>query len=386
MIYLLLLLLIVYFVSVYDLKRNFSFSYKRRSFVFLGIFITLVAGLRFYVGADTANYVNDFKNNIPTLSSLNLMTFSYSRYRPGFLFLASFAKTIWPNFLLLQLIVACISNFLIFRFIWKRTSYPFICVLFYFILNFIEFNFEVMREVVAIAFALTALEYYEGRKYIKALILCIFANLMHASAIIIIAYPFASKIRYSRKLVIITAILAFSVISLYKILPDFSVYVDLLFGYGSYGERYLSREVNQDYNINYYLFLFTKYCFIPLMLLAIVKHKYKYAGFVSIWIVLGILSLYSYAFYRFNNYFSPFIWLLYAEGIRTICAKFFTIKRGILILATTSFLYIYQRGILSIDEYHGGYPIYERYFPYEMVGLNRDYVSNYSKYIVRQGD
>lgn len=380
-----MLLIIVFLVSKFDFKRNVLPIHKKKSFIFLGVLITLIAGFRFYVGADTANYVNDFKN-IPIIDTFNLSTYEFSRFRPGFLLLASLSKTIWPNFLLFQLIVASISNYLILRFIWKRTSFPFICILFYFILNYIEFNFEIMREIVAVSFALTALDYYENRKYIKAIILYVLANLMHASALIVLLYIFIVKIRYSKKLMLIIGVTAISAISLYKILPDFSLYADMFLGYGSYGDKYLNRELNQDYNIYFYLFHFTKYCFLPIIMLSIVKGKYKYVGFVSIWIILGILSIYSYAFYRFNNYFSPFIWLLYAEGIRTICLRYTNMKRSLIFLFMIFTLYIYQRGLLSIDEYHGGYPIYERYFPYEMVGLEHNYNLHISDYFSRRGD
>ena len=53
-------------------------------------------------------------------------------------------------------------------------------------------------------------------------------------------------------------------------------------------------------------------------------------------------------------------------------------------MTITVFLYIYQRTLLSIDDYHGGYRIYERYFPYDMVGPNQDYNHDQSQYIIRR--
>lgn len=70
MIYLLVFLCSLYFVSLYE-NNGYCFVKNKYSnvYILIGAFIALMAGLRFFVGADTANYVNDFKT-IPTLDLL----------------------------------------------------------------------------------------------------------------------------------------------------------------------------------------------------------------------------------------------------------------------------------------------------------------------------
>lgn len=162
--------------------------------------------------------------------------------------------------------------------------------------------------------------------------------------------------------------LVFSVaeISIYQIIPDISMYADLVFGYGEYGEKYLERVINTDYNLNYYIFHFTKFLILPLSALWVLKDKGKYTGFVLVWVLLGLLSIFSYAFYRFTNYFSPFMWILYSESIICICRRLKPLRFGVMISAVIILLFFYQRGLLSMN---GNNFLYERYFLMKWLAL-----------------
>lgn len=383
MIYLLVLIITFYLANKYFILDNGNTSIGKKQYLWLCILVALIAGLRFYVGADTANYVEDFKH-IPTLDRLNIASFSYSRYRPGYIVLTSVCKSIWNNFLLLQLVVACFSNLVIFNFVWKRSTSPFLTILFYFILNYIEFNFEIMREVTAVSFALLAVDFFEKKKYLYACVWVVIANLMHASAIVVMLYPLLSFIKYSKKTILISSVLALSIFSLYQIIPDISIYADLFFGYGDYGERYLSRDISQEYNWHAYVMYFLRYFILPIIAIVFAKNRFKYPGFVVVWMLFGLLSITSYAFYRFNNYLVPFVWILYSEAFVVITKKIGINKGLMMICAMVTFFYIYQRTLFSIDDYHGGYHIYERYFPYDMVSPDQDYNYSQSQYIIRR--
>lgn len=383
MIYLLVFLCSLYFVSLYE-NNGCCFVKNKCSnvYILIGAFIALMAGLRFFVGADTANYVNDFKT-IPTLDLLTKKSFDYSRYRPGYLLLTSLCKTICDNFVLLQMCVALFSNYIILKFVWKKCNSPLLALLIYFITNYLEFNFEIMREVMAVSFSLLYFSSLEKKRFFLAFVYFILANMMHASAIMIILFPFLFKIKFSRKLVWIVLVFSVAEISIYQIIPDISMYADLVFGYGEYGEKYLERVINTDYNLNYYIFHFTKFLILPLSALWVLKDKGKYTGFVLVWVLLGLLSIFSYAFYRFTNYFSPFMWILYSESIICICRRLKPLRFGVMISAVIILLFFYQRGLLSMN---GNNFLYERYFPYEMVGFDNNYNTNQSKYLIRRGN
>ena len=241
-----------------------------------------------------------------------------------------------------------------------------------------------MREVTAVSSALLAVDLFEKKKYIHACVWVVIANLMHASAIVVVLFPILSFIKYSKTTILISVILAFSIFSIYQIIPDLSYYADLIFGYGDYGDRYLNRDISQAYNYNFYIMHFLRYFIIPILALIITKDNFRYTGYIVTWMMFGLLSITSYAFYRFNNYFSPFVWILYAEAIGIIVKKLKVNKVLMMAMTITVFLYIYQRTLLSIDDYHGGYRIYERYFPYDMVGPNQDYNHDQSQYIIRR--
>ncbi len=379
MIYIIILLITLFLACKYFSIENVSSTIWKRHYLWLGVLVTLLAGLRFYVGADTANYVDDFKL-FPTLDKLSISDFSYSRYRPGYILLASACKSIWNNFLLLQLCVACFSNLVILKFIKDRTSSPFVVMLFYFLLNYIEFNFEIMREVTAVSFALISLGCFEKKKYFTAIICIILANLMHVSAFVALLYPLLLHVKYSKFNFFLTVCLSISIVGIYQIVPDLSLYADLIFGYGDYGARYLNKEINQEYNLNFYIFHFTKYFLIPVMALLVTKQNTKYVGFVLAWMLFGILSIVSYAFHRFDNYFSPFIWLLYADAIVAIFKKYRIQKVLLLSFAIVVTITFYQYSLLPIGDHR---EIYGRYFPYDMVGVNKNYNHNKSQYQIR---
>ena len=391
MIYLVILLFVTFLALSYDftirIKRGLNVSNRqyKYSFVIVGLLISLIAGLRFYVGADTANYVNDYKG-MPSFGTFEQYSYAFSRYRPGYVLLVAFSKSIWNNFVFLQLIVAFFANTVLLLFVWRETKFRFVALLMYLILNYIEYNFEIMREVMAVSCVLVGYMKYEKKKKWQAFIWFIMANLMHASAIVAALFPFLNKIKFSTRSLILAIFICASITSVYQLVPDFSLYVDLVFGYGDYAEKYLSREINQDYNIHFYFFHYLKYLIIPALALWITKGRYKYTGFVYMWMLWGVMSIFSYSFYRFNNYFSPFYWLLLANTIIIISEKKI-ISKMVLVLGSVIFLlYMYQRTLLSVDDYHGGYKIYERYIPYEMVGFDHDYNTDKSLYPCRRGN
>ena len=111
MIYLIVLFLLIILSLRYDIQgktKNFVFWYR----IVLVVFI-LIAGLRWRLGVDTPNYLENFYYWHPTLDK-----FSFSEYGlgkdPFYVLINSIVKTLGGRFYIVQLIQASIVNVLIF--------------------------------------------------------------------------------------------------------------------------------------------------------------------------------------------------------------------------------------------------------------------------------
>ena len=85
----------------------------------------LVAGLRLVVGGDTQTYMSDF-DRYPTIDEFTVFHFALFRYQPLWILINVLAKSIYPEFFVLQIILACIVNPVTFYIIQKETDKKFV--------------------------------------------------------------------------------------------------------------------------------------------------------------------------------------------------------------------------------------------------------------------
>ena len=129
MVYLIILLALIVFSANYDFRGNLVCK-ANKPYMFMCICFLLLAGLRFFVGSDTHNYVYDF-SVMPELSKLSEFHRLNSRYQFGWDAYVCIIKSIFGNFVFVQLITAIIVNVIIFWFIRRNTTNVFIALLCY---------------------------------------------------------------------------------------------------------------------------------------------------------------------------------------------------------------------------------------------------------------
>ncbi|MBR5483594.1 MAG: EpsG family protein [Alistipes sp.] len=129
---------------------------KSRFFYFLCGLISLVSGLRYHIGSDTANYMNYFIE-VPTISNILTSVDFDDLSQPLWFLLNSICKTVVDDFILVQLVHSFAVNLLVGRFIYKTCSKPFLALLAYLCCAWANFNFEIMRESLCIAIYLNLL-------------------------------------------------------------------------------------------------------------------------------------------------------------------------------------------------------------------------------------
>lgn len=376
---------ILYFSVKYDFQ-GYSMIQAKKPYMFLCLCFALLAGLRFYVGSDTHNYVYDF-SIMPEIPKLLEYHRWESRYQLGWDIYVCIIKTISDNFVFVQLITAAIVNVVIFWFIKRNTSNMFLALLSYFILNYFEYNMEIMREAIAIVLGLVAVKFYEENKRLYFILLLLLAFEFHISAVILVVVPFIAKIKYSNKIVIVTILLSVIVPFLFTQISGLANLINLFTASDpEYLLHYLNQSMDNSRNLLYYLDLYVSYLIIPVLCLLTLKENAKFTGMVIAFIVIRCMGMFTYAFYRFGNYFEPFYWILLADATYYYWKKMYITKNVIITTFTICILFIYQRGQLGNYPIYPGHKLYERYIPYEMVNsTDHNYSTSKSKFYYRNG-
>lgn len=385
MVYLIILLALIVFSIKYDFRGNLVYK-ANKPYMFTCICFIILAGLRFFVGSDTHNYVYDF-SIMPDLSKLSEFHRLNSRYQFGWDAYVCIIKSIFGNFVFVQLITAIIVNVILFGFIKRNTTNVFIALLCYYILNYFEYNMEIMREAIAVALGLIAIMLY-SKGYKKYYVLLVFVAFeIHISAVILLIVPFLVNVKYTKKKIIVISLLSIIVPILFSQISGLTEIITLFAASDpEYLSGYLNQSLDSSRNILYYILLFVSYLVLPVICIFILKEKTKYVGFVTTFIILRCLGMFTYAFYRFGNYFEPFYWILLADAIYIYWKKIQMPKLLITGVFTLCILYIYQRDQMGEYSMYPGHKMYERYIPYEMVNTtDYNYSTNRSQYYFRNG-
>ena len=385
MVFLIILLALIVFSINYDFRGNLVYK-ANMPYRFMCICFIILAGLRFFVGSDTHNYVYDF-SVMPDLSKLSEFHRLNSRYQFGWDAYVCIIKSIFGNFVFVQLITAIIVNVIIFWFVRRNTTNVFIALLCYYILNYFECNMEIMREAIAVALGLIAIMLY-SKGYKRYYVLLVFVAFeIHISAVILLIVPFLVNVKYTKKKIIVISLLSIIVPILFSQISGLTEIITLFAASDpEYLSGYLNQSLDSSRNILYYILLFVSYLVLPVICIFILKEKTKYVGFVTAFIILRCLGMFTYAFYRFGNYFEPFYWILLADAIYIYWKKIQMPKLLITGMFTLCILYIYQRDQMGEYSMYPGHKMYERYIPYEMVNTtNHNYSINRSQYDFRNG-
>lgn len=345
----LILLTVIYDVKSQKIGRNLNY------FISFLILFAIVA-FRYRIGGDTLNYINSFEYRTPLLSQLD---FRYvSARQPLSLLIFSTIKTIFNDFIVLQIIASLFVNSVVFWFISKNTKYAFTGVLLYAVCFYMRLNCEIMRESFAICFFLLGYRFLINRSYIKYYIFAFLAFMCHASAIFLFVLPFfISNVRWFWKVLAI-AVLGVAVT---VILPP---YIQALL------RMYFEMYEEYDSTIFGKLSLILFNVVIPAFFYFIGR-KYTSTSLrvgLMIYIGCGIASLFFYILYRFNNYttiiyivyMASMLGEMYHQGHNNLTVELKTFAYAIV------FCFVFAQSYFSDVSNYVGHPArwYVRWYPY----------------------
>lgn len=320
MIYILIILLLLFLTYKYDYrqaKKNRLFWY----YIVLVIFI-LTAGLRYRLGVDSVRYESGYPY-LPTLSELSGYDFSSSRFAPGYIIFASIARSISSEFVALQLLHAIFVNCVIFWFIKKYSSKIFLAVTLYFIMLYINFMCEIMRESCAVSAFLLGFPSFVKKKWIKYYFFAFLSFYFHPSAFVAFALPilYLPSIRsfftIGKRTIFI--LIGFYVLGITVSIAFFD-YIKLIEitsvqeSAAMYEDSLLTGQV---LNIKGITSTAIQYLIYPILAVVYYRRRMKYEQIddrafaatefmVSLCMIAAVLAIPIALFYRYNNYFHPF--------------------------------------------------------------------------------
>lgn len=346
------------------------------------IVFILLAGMRYRIGLDTIRYMYSYES-IPTLGNLMEYDFSTSEREPFWIFLSSITKSLCCDFSLFQFLHAIILNTTVFWFVRKYTEYVFTGILFYFVFLYANFNFEVMRESLAIAIFLIAYSYMRQNKWIQYLVLCSLSSLTHSFALVTFLFPFFNRLKLNR-LIIIMLVGVFTFFSqikevLFDIIPFFLITEQM--------ESKVTMYLNSDYFVNNGLSIIGQIeslintLVFPLLSLGFanrtVSQKQKHHTFSSPVILLSFLTIVNInilIFYRFLNYFMIFYIVVLSDAFKYLM----DFNKRVLIKQLIPFfilvICVFKLYGNFAPEWHENEEIrrYHRYYPYRTILLKRE--------------
>lgn len=179
-------------------------------YCFLAVIYVLLSGLAYQLGGDSFTFRNDFELLPDRGGDYNLYFFNAIQkgYMPLWILLNIVCKYLFGSFYAVQIIQSAFVNITAFYFIRKETVRPFFAVAIYAIFQYFNLNTEVMREAIAVAFGMWALDAYFRDKKGRFYLLTIIGVMFHISAIILFVFPLI-RFRASIRAYVIAVIISF---------------------------------------------------------------------------------------------------------------------------------------------------------------------------------
>lgn len=175
-------------------ERNIRTKYSLGYFCATAILV-MIAGLRYQVGTDYSQYVNNY-----------LYLYTQTRRgifeQPAVTLIARLAQLIYDDYGTWFFLMSCLTVIPVMTFIGKRNNARNLCVLFYILLGFWHFSFNLVKQSVAATILLCGYNYIRDRKFKNWLIICLVAATFHISAIIMIPIYFIINTNIKRKSII----------------------------------------------------------------------------------------------------------------------------------------------------------------------------------------
>lgn len=344
MIYIVTILVVLVLVFHYDVNENI---YNRMTayYVLMCWFIA-VSAFQYCLGSDTPPYMHEYdKTQWRDINWGNIISLNNRQF--GWLLLINTCKLISRDYFALKLFQAAILNVAFFLFFKRRTKAIFTCIFFYSIFLYLDLNFNLVRQSIAVAIFLLGYNYYTEKKWLKYYFVAFGAIMFHNSAAILLFLPLLQLIHVNNKS-FVTILVLFVISSVVtKTLPLTDLFLNYLGKFSGsdvvmLGNIYLSSEKYGQSDIRSVI------SFMTLLYLVVIYFNYKFdlcRSTADLLIVVAFTFLKDInasipIFARLNFYLLPvFIYLLSNFVINFPTYKFANFKKSIIIFCIALFAF-----------------------------------------------
>ena len=387
-IYILLLVYLLALYYIYDVRgvTKYRFAY----YVFSCIILILVAGLRYRVGLDTNAYMRSF--NQPYYPTLDQFSW-FANYGSdiGWVFINSIAKSVGCGFYTVQIIQALIVNVAVFWFIRRHSPKPFLGILLFFMFQWWNYCFEAMRESLAIAFYLFALDALITHNSLKRYYLRIWpAALVHTFGFVTFFFPLIRYIKVNKYLPFIAVTFLGVFFFIGDIINDLLESMQMMEGMAAdKAMEHLSSDTYGESSLSIVgiLTLFMSRI-VPMVWMIIVLQKDEkestktFIPYLICYILVVILRLKVPIFFRFYNYFEVMMIIAMTQALAVTQDNKKSLKYAVTwcMILLMVFIRTYELTKVETGSLHG-YKTYNRYVPYNSI-FTEDY-NEESEYVFR---
>lgn len=366
MLYIIVLIMILYCICKYDICGHKQ--YKKTWFYFLLFLFIIIAGFSYRLGGDNISYIKEFPmyrmNSGYSWAELT----NYSGRQPLWVLMSKLCKSVINEYWFFRFIHSLLLNSLFFFAFRKITKYLFTTILFYFVLVYFEFNFQVMRQAISVGLFLMSVSQYKRNNWVSYYLINLLAILFHETAIITYLLPLIRRISISSKSLIIFFIISIVVallgpLMVETLLPFFmdSIVADKAFFYFSKIDNDNSVLLIPNILLNIiipYFFVYKKH----------IKDSTDISDyFVIVYGVLYGLGLNVPIIYRLNQYFLIFYFICYIEifiQLSIWLRRKFGLNMRKIYMCMCLFFLMYRARMYFMPYADTNIPSYVQFYPY----------------------
>ncbi len=315
----------------------------------------VVFGFRYRVGVDTLNYMYNF-SYMPTLDDLSVSFLSETAVAPLFNILMCLCKTISNDFTLFQFVHSTFFNIVLFAFLKRYCTNPFLGFFVFFFTVGLYFNTEILKEGYAICMFLLGYKHLVNHNWKRYYLFAILSIGFHYGAVILLIMPLLQKLRLNKTLLFINLVFFLSLTTVMSfVLSNISNLA--LQERASYYEDMVGKGI---LNINYIIGHLLSICFVPLICLIFgrkcknqVMQRMEPMLCAMVVFSLGVIY-YQVMFQRFCNYFNIFMIVYFVNCLseRWRKSKIVCICLFCLVLAPSTYDYIKGSRLYIWFPYH----------------------------------
>lgn len=370
--YFILILLMLFFTWRFEFSKG-KIVFNKRCYLLLYLLFVIISGFRYRLGVDSVFYEDDF-SLYPLLSNYvwgeEYVSDSHDIF---WAILNSACKSIYDSFVVVQVVLAIFVNGVMFWFVRKHSSRPFLAILLYFFTLWPLLTFEALRESLSVSFFIFALDSLIEQKNIKKYYFRVWpACFFHTFGFMSLFFPLILLIKPKKITYVIFGLLSIVVLYAGYLISDTILpYINDDNIVGQKMTVYLESDIygTNIWSIGGIIAIVIGYV-VPIIIMIYLLNKSKektvqwIIPFLLFMLIISLFKISLPLVYRFFNYYYIVLVIAMSESIRV--SENNISRHRLSILSTVLFvgmvLYGFSKPVGTTK-----YPSLYRYYPYNSI-------------------